>query len=239
MTSRYAAAVGRRRRTRRARRACWTRRRTRSIEVGAQPARAGRGQGGDDDVVDAEELQRVHRPPCRGRGRRSCPAQIRPAARARSMTCVRRARACARGDAVAALLGHDEDEHVALAARPRFAFSASSRPVEAAVRLATDERDVEGQALLVEVDDDVLDRAGRVASRDALDEVAAQPARRRRRVGRDDDLVGVVLGDRVHRGGVGVGVADLADRRRCPPRAGSCAPGRCAPARRRRRPRRR
>ena len=46
---------------------------------------------------------------------------------------------------------------------------------------------------------------------DALDQVAPQPARGRGREGRDEHLVGVVLGDRVHRGGVGVGVADLAD----------------------------
>ena len=177
-------------------------------EVGAHPARAGRRQGGDDDVVHAEELQRVHdRVVGVGVGDH---AGADEAGGARAVDHLRQAGArLARGDAVAALLGHDEDEDVALelvgAGLERLEQGGGGGGA-----VGDREGDAEGQALLVEVDDDVLDgHPGRLG--DALDEVAPQPARRRRRVGRDDDLVGVVLGDRVHRGGVGVGVADLAD----------------------------
>ena len=69
----------------------------------------------------------------------------------------------ARGDAVAALLGHDEDEDVALElVGARLERLEQRRRGGGAV--GDDERDAEGQALLVEVDDDVLDRQPACAS---------------------------------------------------------------------------
>ena len=74
------------------------------------------------------------------------------------------------------------------------------------------ERDVERAVILVHVGDDVLDRERppprvmrSTKSRRSQPEAAAGQRR-------DDDQVGVVLGDRVHRRGVRVGIADLADR---------------------------
>ena len=55
----------------------------------------------------------------------------------------------------------------------------------------------------------MLDRAPRGAP-DAVDEALAQPARARLGVGGDDDLVVVLLAERVHDGRVGVGVHHLA-----------------------------
>src|SRR6185437_3978074 len=72
-----------------------------------------------------------------------------------------------------------------------------------------DERDSEGQALLGEVDDYVLDRQPG-GSLDALDQIPAQPPGLCRRMGRDDHLVRAAVGDRVHRGRERVGVADFA-----------------------------
>src|SRR5438552_4127806 len=46
----------------------------------------------------------------------------------------------------------------------------------------------------------------------AADEIPAQPARTLARERRDDDLVDSLVVDRVHRGGVGVGMGDLAVR---------------------------
>ena len=176
-------------------------------EVGAQPARARRGQGRDDDVVDAEELQRVH--DRRVRIGVADHARADQVGGAGAVDHLRQAGpGAARGDPVAALLGHDEDEEVALGRRARLELLEERGGGGGAV--GDGEGDAEGQALLVEVDDDVVDRAPGGLG-DALDEVAPQPARGGRRVRRDEDLVGLVLGDRVHRGGVGVGVADLAD----------------------------
>ena len=113
-------------------------------QVGAQPARARRRQGGDHDVVDAEELERVHGPPCTGRGRRSCPRRCSPAARARSIICVKPGARLARGDAVAALLGHDEDEDMALDA-PRRAPCSARAGASAGGAVGDRERDAEGR----------------------------------------------------------------------------------------------
>ncbi len=94
---------------------------------------------------------------------------------------------------------------------PALAFSDVQQRVAGRRLGRHDQRDVERDALGVDVLDDVGDRQA-AGLLDALDQIAAQPARDRRREGRDDDLVGMVLGDGVHRGGVGIGVADVADR---------------------------
>ncbi len=73
------------------------------------------------------------------------------------------------------------------------------------------QRDVERETLGVDVGDHVLDRQpGRVATRSTRSR-RSQPERCVG-VGRDDDRVGVVLADGVHRRRVRVRVADLADR---------------------------
>jgi hypothetical protein len=76
--------------------------------------------------------------------------------------------------------------------------------------IGDDERDLERQALVVDVDHDVLDGKARRLL-DALGQVPTQPARRGGRSRRDDDLVDLVVADRVHRGGERVWIADLAD----------------------------
>ena len=92
-----------------------------------------------------------------------------------------------------------------------FSLQALEQLLAAEVLLATTSVDLERQALLLEVDDDVLDgQPGGVV--DALDQVAPQPARADGGVRGDDDLVGPALGDRVHRRQERVGVADFAGR---------------------------
>ena len=72
------------------------------------------------------------------------------------------------------------------------------------------QRDVEREPLGVDVGHHVLDRQpGGLA--DPLDQVAALPPRAVLGIGGDDDRVRVVLLDGVHRRGVRVGIADLAD----------------------------
>ena len=57
--------------------------------------------------------------------------------------------------------------------------------------------------------DDVLDRQARLVAQ-PLDQVAAQPAGALAREGRDDDLVDPLVVGRLHRGGEGIGMDDLA-----------------------------
>ena len=58
-------------------------------------------------------------------------------------------------------------------------------------------------------DDDVIDRQARLVA-EPPDEVAAQPAGALAREGRDDDLVDPLVVGRLHRGGEGIGMDDLA-----------------------------
>src|SRR5437763_29475 len=110
----------------------------------------------------------------------------------------------------AAFLGHDDDEEM-LPLLGRLRPHLLEQLVASHGAIGDDERDGEGRALLREVDDDVLDRQpGGLA--DALDQVLAQPARLRDRMGGDDDLVGAVVGDRVHRRLKGVLVAHVPDQ---------------------------
>jgi hypothetical protein len=95
---------------------------------------------------------------------------------------------------------------------PSASFSArsmSSSSGPPAVRLATTSVTPTAEALLLGVGDDVLDRLARLLL-DALDEVAAQPARPGLRQRGDDDLVGREGRQRVGGRGEGVLVADLA-----------------------------
>ena len=124
-----------------------------------------------------------------------------------SSSLPRRSRAALDGAAVAGALGHDHDEAVrALLGELLEVLD------ELAARgglVGQHERDVERQALGVDVDHDVLDRqAGLVL--EPLRQVAPQPARGHGGQRRDDDLVDAVGADRVGGGVERVGVADLA-----------------------------
>ena len=162
-----------------------------------------------------------------------------PSARMRSMTCVRRAaRACARGVPAAALLRDDDDEQRRSRSSAGAFLSAVEQLVAGGRRLATTSVTSKGRPSLsrsmttCSTGRPVASLMRSMRSRRSQPEDVAG-------IGRDDDLVGSVLGDGVHRRGVGVGVADLADGVDALARAGTGARGRCGPARRRRRRRRR
>ena len=151
----------------------------RARRVSREPARAHPRQRRDDDLVDAEELQRVHH---RGVGIGVADHAGGDDARARasaSSSALEAARAPRARGALAAVLRDDDDEAVGPSAARR--LSALEQRLAADRLVGDHERHVERQALGVEVDDDVLDRqAGRLLH--ALDQVAPQPAGARRRV---------------------------------------------------------
>ena len=111
---------------------------------------------------------------------------------------------------MAALLGHNRDEQVALAVGGLL-LEPLDELLAAGGFVGDHERHAEGQALVLEVGDDVLDRQPRGVV-DAFDQIASHPAGVRDRVGRDDHLARTALADLVHRGQEGVGVADGAAR---------------------------
>ena len=127
--------------------------------------------------------------------------------------------------------GHDDDEQVLRSPSRRLrasGASSSSSPLE--VWLATHERRVERQALLVDVADDVLDRQpGGALRRARPGRAAASP---RLSPGSVEMMIssGLRVGDRVHRRLERVGVADFAARLDALARRPPTAPGRRAPA---------
>src|SRR5947209_1927867 len=116
--------------------------------------------------------------------------------------------------AVAAFLGHDQDEQApALLVRLGLCLllECFEQLIATGGAVGHRQRYVERQPLGVGIGDEVLDgKPGRLT--DAVDQVGAQPAGSRLRIRGDDYLLRVVFADGVHRGAVGVWITNLADR---------------------------
>ena len=112
--------------------------------------------------------------------------------------------------AAAVRLRDHGDEQVRLAMR-RLGRQVRDQLLAAGGLVGDDQRHLERQTLLVEVDDDVLHgQRGRVLQ--TLDQIPPQPSRVGGGVGGEDDLVGPVQSDGVHARHERVGVTDLAAR---------------------------
>ena len=207
-------------------------------QIRAHPAGALAGQRRDDDVVDAEQLERVHRRRVgvgvadharAEQARRRAAARASAASRARASPAARRCRPCWGTTAM--------NRCCPSVARPwPCRRSISSSPLE--VLLATTSVTVNGRPS--------CSRSMTMCSTGRPEALSMRSIRSRRSqpecvagMRGDDDLVGPALGDRVHRRQERVGVADLAgglDALRVRP---SRARGRRAPAPIRAPPRRR
>ena len=182
--------------------------RTRPIRSAAQPARARLGEGGDHDVVRRVELERVL-----DRGVGVGVHHLADRLEAGALELAQRVRQAlvgvARPAVVLALLRADHDE----AARPVLGLLLEVLDQLAAAHglVGHHERALHVVALGVEVHHHVLDRPP-CGALHAVHEPLAQPARARLGMGGDDDLVVVLLAQRVHDRGVGIGVHQLAAR---------------------------
>ena len=206
--------------TRCARPACSSRSRTRSTSLSATHCERPSGSVEIDDLGDVEVLRRRSSPPCRGRGRRSCPAATMPAVVAATSSSVPQRARAPRATAwpVGRVLRHDHDEAVRALARraPPGARPARRRPPVwlASTSVTSNGRPSASRSTTT------CSTGSPVSSSQALDQVAPQPARGRR-AGSVETMISSMpcARDRVHRGVERVGVADLAGARRCPRRA--------------------